>query len=527
MAKYFNVTGLCIPQKHYMVELSECIRQICIMVRRGDYFTINRARQYGKTTTLAALAKALHPQHLVISLDFQALGSASFQNENTFALAFLQLFLREMSRHRADEMPGMEALAVAMRKTVGQKDERYGLLALFEDLLAVCAGSKKPVVLMIDEVDSASNNQVFLDFLAQLRSYYLERDSKGTPIFQSVILAGVYDVKHLKKKLRLREEHMENSPWNIAADFDVDMSLSESGILDMLREYEKDHQTGMDTETIANLLYAYTAGYPYLVSRLCKLIDEKLCGAWTREGFLEAVRILLSEKNTLFESLIGKLESDPQLKQMLWDLLFTGKTITYSIADQAVGMALMFGFVKNVNGDVIPANRIFDTFLYDYFLSAGGAHGCEFYKASIQDKNQFVGNGRLNMRLVLEKFGKHFRELYGNCKTNFVEEEGRRYFLLYLRPIINGAGNYYIEARTRSFGRTDLIVDYGGEQFVVEIKIWRGNEYHSRGEKQLAGYLDDYGQNRGYLLSFNFNKKKQVGIFERRIDGKVLIEAVV
>lgn len=26
---------------------------------------------------------------------------------------------------------------------------------------------------MIDEVDSASNNQVFIDFLAQLRGYYL------------------------------------------------------------------------------------------------------------------------------------------------------------------------------------------------------------------------------------------------------------------------------------------------------------------------------------------------------------------
>ena len=25
-------------------------------------------------------------------------------------------------------------------------------------------------------------------------------------------------------------------------------------------------------------------------------------------------------------------------------------------------------------GDVIPANRIFDTFLYDYFLSAAGAY---------------------------------------------------------------------------------------------------------------------------------------------------------
>ena len=51
---------------------------------------------------------------------------------------------------------------------------------------------------MIDEVDSASNNQVFLDFLAQLRAQYIERDIQ--PTFRAVILAGVYDVKNLRRK---------------------------------------------------------------------------------------------------------------------------------------------------------------------------------------------------------------------------------------------------------------------------------------------------------------------------------------
>lgn len=82
-----------------------------------------------------------------------------------------------------------------------------------------CRISEKPIVLMIDEVDSATNNQVFLDFLAQLRWYYLKRDR--LPTFRSVILAGVYDVKNIKRKIRPDDEHKMNSPWNIAADFDV------------------------------------------------------------------------------------------------------------------------------------------------------------------------------------------------------------------------------------------------------------------------------------------------------------------
>lgn len=144
-----------------------------------------------------------------------------------------------------------------------------------------------------------------------------------------------------------------------------------------------------------------------------------------------------------------------------------------------------------------------------------------------QDKNQFIENGRLNMKRILEKFAVHFNDLYGSSKEQFIEEEGRKYFLLYLRPIINGSGNYYIEARTRSLGRTDVIVDFHGEQYVIEMKIWRGNEYNMRGEEQLTGYQDDYHKNKGYMVSFNFNKKKQIGVREIVVGKKTLIEAVV
>lgn len=166
MGRSFNVTGLCIPEKHYMVDLAERIIQIRKMVDAGNYFTINCARQYGKTTTLAALAKALGEDYYVISLDFQMLGSASFQNENIFSLAFLQVFLREMKRHQMLKIASIDNLSADMCKTLDEKDERFNLMALFGYLLEICECSSRPIVLMIDEIDRASNNQVFMDFLA-------------------------------------------------------------------------------------------------------------------------------------------------------------------------------------------------------------------------------------------------------------------------------------------------------------------------------------------------------------------------
>lgn len=132
------------------------------------------------------------------------------------------------------------------------------------------------------------------------------------------------------------------------------------------------------------------------------------------------------------------------------------------------------------------ANRIFEMRIYDLYLSSSEMQSQNIYKASLKDKSRFVVDGHLNMRLILERFVVHFNELYQDSNETFLEDEGRKYFLLYLRPIINGTGNYYIESRTRGLRRTDVIVDYRGEQYIIEMKIWHGEEYNSRGEKQLV-----------------------------------------
>ena len=86
---------------------------------------------------------------------------------------------------------------------------------------------------------------------------------------------------------------------------------------------------------------------------------------------------------------------------------------------------------------------------------------------------------------------------------------------------------YYIEARTRNNRRTDIIVDYKGKRFIIELKIWHGNEYNLRGQKQLFDYLDYYKEDKGYLLSFNFNKDKKTGVNELEYDGRKIMEVVV
>lgn len=118
-----------------------------------------------------------------------------------------------------------------------------------------------------------------------------------------------------------------------------------------------------------------------IISRLCQIMDEDVAknnenndenglkNVWTRHGFFTAVRMLLAEKNTLFESLSEKLNRYPELNDMLQSLLFTGKAIVYNYYEPAIGVATMFGFVKNDHGVLAIANRIFETWLYNLYLS--------------------------------------------------------------------------------------------------------------------------------------------------------------
>ena len=515
MERSFNITGACNPQEHYMVNLDSRLAEIKKMVDAGKYFVINRGRQYGKTTTLKALEQYLSEQYIVIRMDFQFLDASDFENARTFVKAFCRELLR---RYRKNLDSEMKEQIQSMRNS-----DTYVLADLFGCLSEWCEKAEKPIILIIDEVDSASNNQVFLDFLAQLRGYYLDRCD--TPTFHSVILAGVHDIRNLRQKIRSDTEHKHNSPWNIASPFEVDMSFSPDDIAGMLTDYENDHHTGMDIQKISQLIYDYTSGYPVLVSSICKLMDENF--KWSESSVAEAVKIILKENNALFESLINKIEDYPDLYDYLYQILIEGRRISYNPDDSVIKLAMMYGFVKEENGSVVIANRIFETRLYNAILTNKQMQKTSIFKAGENDKSQFISGNQLNMELILEKFILHFNDIYGSQPDKFKEDDGRKLFLLYLRPIINGTGNYYIEAQTRDQRRTDVIVDYLGKQYIIELKIWHGDEYNTQGEKQLSEYLDYYHIDKGYLLSFNFNKNKQSGMHTIELNGRTIVEAVI
>ena len=229
----FNTAGTCRPNQHYMVDISERLEIIRKMVAKGDYFCINRGRQYGKTTTLEALKSVLEQEgYTVFSLSFENIGQNLFSTDEKFCAAVLWLMKDAVEN---ESVAGLSERSRSLLLNSIDDEIRPVETVIFSRILSkVCKFNERPVVLTIDEVDKASNNSSLVTFLGILRNQFLVRKESST--FQSVILAGVYDIKNLKLKIRPDEQHQYTSPWNIAVPFEVDMSLSAECIAGMLAE---------------------------------------------------------------------------------------------------------------------------------------------------------------------------------------------------------------------------------------------------------------------------------------------------
>lgn len=495
--KRFNTAAVCVPKMHYMVDISEKIREIRQYVDRGDYFTINRARQYGKTTTRMYLEKDLENDYIVINTSFEGIGDAIFETEKSFTGQLFNLLanaVRFNNRNFAEEL-----------ESYGKEINNFSELS--NKITEFCLSKNKKIVLIIDEVDKSCNNQLFLSFLGMLRDKYIQQNMGKDCTFHSVILLGVYNIKNLKLKLRPEEEKKYNSPWNVAVDFDVDMSFSVEEIKTMLDDYETFNHTNMNKDKIATLLRYYTRGYPFLVSKLCKIVDEKLNKKWNEEGIEEAVKILVNEENTLFDDLVKNLENNSELYKTVYDQLIMGREFSFNVHNPLINLGAMFGIFRNRNGIRKIDNRIFEQVIYNYMTSKLEQ---KENPGSYNFRDNFItGTGDLDIKKILDKYQQYIKEEYSSKDEEFIEREGRLLFLVFLRPIINGRGFALKEVQISEEHRLDILITYNRKKYVIELKKWYGQEYYKKGIRQLEDYLNKQNLNEGYLIVYNFNRNKE------------------
>ncbi|MEA2012310.1 MAG: AAA family ATPase [Verrucomicrobiota bacterium] len=506
--KRFNVTGTCLPDKHYMCDVSAKFARCKELIEDGDYYAINFPRQHGKTTMKALLGKEFrkYDDYLVISTSFEGIGDTPFESEKSLAQSFLLVMAKSFRFHNKE----LAQILKASSEKIHSFDE------LSEFLSEWIASLNKKVVLLIDEVDKASNNQVFISLLAMLRDKYLEAKEEMDITFHSVVLIGVHDIKSLKLKLRPEEEKKLNSPWNIAVDLDIDFTFSAKEIEKMIVDYAKEHSFNMNSSEIAKLLFFYTSGNPFLVSKFCQLIDEKFAGlkniAWTVSNIADAYKYLIDGNYTTtnFDDVDKNLENNEDLFNLVEDIVINGGNHRFNISNPVISKGKTYGILsQNSTGQCDVSNKVYEFRIMDYMLSKQQTRENQL---NLYATTKFKENDELNISLILEKFQLFMKEHNSSKDNSFLEKNGRMLLMSFFRPIINGKGFMFKENVTSEDRKMDLVITYNDKRYVIELKIWYGEKYLSDGIEQLCEYLDSYNLDEGHILIYNFNKNKKYEI---------------
>jgi len=509
LVRRFNVTTTCVKHLHYMADVHKKLDKIIEMIETGYYFTINRARQKGKTTILKLIAKELSEKYLVISVSFEG-KSSLFSSEQVFAERIFDVFAQPFA---------------VFQPEIAAKIESYGQdLKNLDDVSKAigkwCYESEKEIILLIDEVDQAGNYYVFMDFLGILRQKYIAQQSNEDVTFKSVILTGITDIKRIKTHIAERriitDEEAENlaktqynSPWNVAENFKVDLDFDQEEIESLLLDYLSEHQEiEIDTKLISSLLFKYTSGYPYLVSKICKLIDEEIEQDFSEKGIEKAINILLDESNTLFDDLIKNVENNQDLYDTIFQLIIENEIIQYNV--DAYDKGIMYSIFKNEQGRLVVHNKIFEIRLYNYLVAKKyqeeAGKRLSNYTARGLYENE---DGALDMKRALLKYQEYMQSIYGKFDKDFIERQGRLLLLAFFKPIINGRGFYFVESQTGFEQRQDLVITFNNYKYIIELKLWRGEKYHQQGIKQLSGYLELENSRQGYLVIYDKSKNKE------------------
>jgi hypothetical protein len=279
----------------------------------------------------------------------------------------------------------------------------------------------------------------------------------------------------------------------------------------MLQNYTNNTGVKLDIEYFSEKLHFYTSGYPFLVSKLCKIIYEDVMDKekleWKKEYLEKAVKELLKQSNTNFDSLIKNLENNKNIYNIVNNILVKGIAIEYNLHNPDINLGILYGIFKSEDGKLKINNKIYELLIYDYMISKIQTQTTVGFD-NYNDKINFIkADGSLDIKKVLIRFQDFMKHEYSEKREAFLEDDGRLLFLAFLSPIINGTGFAFKEVKGGEEKRFDVVITYEKKMFILELKIWYGEEYHKKGQLQLAEYLEQYGMDEGYLLIFDFRKK--------------------
>jgi hypothetical protein len=439
--------------------------------------------------------------------------SAQMERENIGST--MRIILREMAsraRYYLND-PFLEDICEDILK-------RSGNFALNEILTRWSLESQKPVVILLDEIDTLVGDTL-ISVLRQIRSGY---DKRPAHFPQSIILCGVRDVRDYRMRSSDGKPLITGgSAFNIKSA-SLRMGNFTQKETDKLYQCHTDETGQRFAEDVSDVVWGLTQGQPWLTNALgYEVCFEMMENAdrsrvITPEMIRQAAEAIIMRRETHIDHLVDKLKEE-RVRRVISPIL-EGESMK-NIGQDDIQYLLDLGLIRKTPSGLSIANA-----MYMEVIPRELTLITQYNLEPIYQTAWYVRpDGSLDTDRLLSAFQEFFREHSESWLERFDYKEAGPQLLLqaFLQRIINSGGRI-----RREYGlgrkRTDLMIvwQHGGktQTVVMELKIRYGTTPRTikEGLAQTYEYMDRCGAAEGHLIIFD--RRKSVS-WSRRIFRKV------
>ncbi len=522
----FWTQGPVNAQEHYVVSRSDEIADFIKRVGEGRYVVLFAPRQTGKTTffqdALAVLvADSITEQtadYFPIQLNFDVYKNTSVTDFYDNLYHDICEEIEHLFQRRGGTPP--EALIQLLADT--QLTNPHAMRRFFRHLDRLLTPQK--FVLIIDEFDGIPQ-AALSDFLHTLRHIYIAGKPRCP---HSVGIIGVKSIAQLNYDRSI-------SPFNIQDEFHLPNFTLEQ-VQELLGQYTDEVGQVFAPEVVA-AIHKQTAGQPVLVNRFAQILTEELdipkSEPLTMAHFSEAHTQLLHDRNTNIEHLTTNIRRNPRFESVLMRIMERDEGVDFNMDDDIINELATYGVIKKSTDGMceilnpIYLYRILRTFkpivngLEDQYVPGGGPE--EFL-------NYITPAGYIEMESLLD----NFRDFIARAGFKILqvpdtpqESVGRHLLLAYFDQFVKVIGGFmHIEVQTGR-GRMDIIITHNHQKYIIETKIWRGDNRYQAGKKQLVAYLRSEDVTSGYYIVFDHREDPEPRVETETIEGLTIRSYVI
>lgn len=470
--RYFNTSGPCNPEEHYTVMREALIARGHELVRRGRFFTIFAPRQAGKTTYYQLLFRVLEQENYTpIWITFESLKTAT-------RAEFYEALDHRLQRE-------LRVRQVTVDHTITNQIQLSVFLEKARDLLP-------PLVLVIDEFEGIPD-EVLSEVMHAFREIY---HKKHFYALHSLILVGVSTIAELVVS--------SASPFNVVDELRIDY-FNFAEVEGLIQQYTA--ETGQPFMSgVIKAIAENTAGQPGLVNGLCQHLVEQVATDRSRPvnmtDFYQTLKYFLTQR--FDKNIINVVRKARERYEFMLRVLFTDSPIPFTVNDPDIAYLYANGVIGDQDGWVDVLVPLYAKCLITAFRPL--VNGETRYYVAVHDQfSSYATPIGINLHAILEKYRDYVRRRGYKAFDTAQLREGAWHYSLdgFINFFIERLGGQTLIEVPSGRGRTDILILYHGQKYVIETKIFTDSYAFEKGKYQLAEYLKSEGLAEGFYVVFS------------------------